>query len=354
MPQGNNSGLRGAVLRVALVIGVVVILYYGGKLLIPLTLAALFALLLNPVQEKLLHWGWPNWAAIAGAVSLLLIFFGGLTWAIANQAVDFASDWESTKAKLEQLVIKTGDQFPIVEQLLPEKYRPDGDGSTGSMEQQLPVDGDMATQGMTLVLTVLADFFLMIVYVVLFLSQKHRLREFVLRRAPDERRGLTHRTLNESQDVAQKYLRGRVVLIVILGVFYSIGFLLAGLNYAILLAVLAAVLSIIPYVGNLIGLGIALVVATTSGSSTTAILTIVGTMFLTQLIESYVLLPLIVGDEVNINPLTTIVAVVAFGLIWGAVGAIVAIPLVAMVRIVCSHVEGLEDYAYLLGQEDDG
>jgi predicted PurR-regulated permease PerM len=81
------------------------------------------------------------------------------------------------------------------------------------------------------------------------------------------------------------------------------------------------------------------------------ILGILGTIAVAQLLESYILTPLIVGDEVDINPLTTIVAVIGFTVMWGPVGAIVAIPIVAILRVICQHVEGLEDYAYLLGQD---
>jgi len=169
-----------------------------------------------------------------------------------------------------------------------------------------------------------------VVYVVLFLAQKERLREFILRRMPDSERGTTHQTINESRDVVQKYLRGRLILILILTVLYSAGFLIVGLDYAILIAVLVAVLSIIPYLGNLIG-GVFAAALAFAGDD--------------------ILTPLIVGDEVDINPLTTIVCVVGMSILWGPVGAIIAIPIFAILRIIFSHVDGLKDYAYLLGQK---
>jgi len=74
-------------------------------------------------------------------------------------------------------------------------------------------------------------------------------------------------------------------------------------------------------------------------------------MSIAQVLESYILTPMIVGDEVSINPLTTIVCVMGMSLLWGPVGAIIAIPLFAIMRVVFSHIEGLRDYAYLIGQE---
>ena len=199
---------------------------------------------------------------------------------------------------------------------------------------------------------ILGDFLLMFVYIILLLSQKERLREFVLRRMPDEKRGLTHRSINESTDVVQKYLRGRLILIAILSVLYSIGFLLVGMDYAILIAVLVAVLSIIPYLGNIIG-GVFAIALALAGGGTSAMLGVIATISVAQVLESYILTPLIVGDEVDINPLTTVVCVVGLAILWGPVGAIIAIPLTAILRIVFSHVDGLRDWAYLLGTSED-
>ncbi len=124
-----------------------------------------------------------------------------------------------------------------------------------------------------------------------------------------------------------------------------------GLDYAILIALLVATLSLIPYLGNIIGGVFALALAFASGGDG-AVLGVLITMSLAQLLENYVLMPFVVGDEVNINPLTTIVCVVAMSIVWGPVGAIIAIPIFAIIRVVCQRIPGLEDYAYLMGQDD--
>ena len=62
-------------------------------------------------------------------------------------------------------------------------------------------------------------------------------------------------------------------------------------------------------------------------------------------------MPIVVGDEVKLNPLATIVCVIGMTVLWGPVGAIIAIPVFAIIRVVFSHVPGLEDYAYLLDAE---
>ncbi|THH39362.1 AI-2E family transporter [Neolewinella litorea] len=349
------------VLRLAALFGVVAILYYGKSILVLLTIAGLLAILLDPVDNKLRSWGWKPGFAIAGATFLLLFFFAGIFFAIGKQAARFSQNWPQIEERLTEQLANVREKIPMLpggegetQQNAASSPRADSTAtSTGSSSllQDLPIGSGTIKGALSQTLSVLGDFLLMFVYVVLFLSQKERLREFVLRRTPDEHRGEAHQAMNEATDVAQNYLKGRLILILILSVLYGIGFTIVGLNYAIVIAFLVAILSIIPYLGNIIGGLIAVAIAIASGGGTNMILGVLGTIALAQTLESYVLTPLIVGDEVDINPLTTIVAVIGFTVMWGAVGAIVAIPVVAIVRIIFKHVNGMEDYAYLLGQE---
>ncbi|MEL7161165.1 MAG: AI-2E family transporter [Bacteroidota bacterium] len=339
-------------LRLALLIGVVTVLYFGKRLLLPLTVGALMAMLLNPLDVRLRSWGLPPGFAIAGSVGVLLLFFAGLFFAVGQQADNFAESWPQTQQRLVQRLDALRQNSGLGE-LIPEitsKKKSQNRSEDGGKDllQQVPISGSGIMSFLSGTFGVLGDFLLMLVYVVLFLSQKERLREFLLRRAPAGQRKKASQALDESRDIVQKYLRGRLILIAILTVLYSVGFLIIGLDYAILIAILVAVLSIIPYLGNLIGGVFAMALAFAGGNS---VLGVVATMSLAQMLESYVLTPLIVGDEVDINPLTTIICVVGMTLLWGPVGAIIAIPLFAILRIICSHVDGLRDYAYLLGQE---
>ena len=139
----------------------------------------------------------------------------------------------------------------------------------------------------------------------------------------------------------------------ILAVVYALGFLVGGIQFAVLLALQAALFSIIPYLGNFIGGGIAVALAFLSGGGPTAALIVIGVMAVAQLLESYVLSPWIIGDEIDLNPWATVVAVVGFGLVWGVIGAVLALPLVGMFRIICNHFAGLRSIGYLLGQEQE-
>lgn len=350
MQVTQNSKLIGIVLRLALLIFIVIVLYYGQTLLLPLVVAALLAMLLNPIQEKLKSWGWNNGLSIAGAMLVLVLFFGGIFAAIGQQAVAFGDNWPETQEKLSVQLNKMRVDYGL--QGIVPKMGTKGSRSGGEdLMENLPVTSDGIMAFLSGSFGVLGDFMLMLIYVILLLAQKDRLREFVLRVTPDDQRGITHRTLNESRDIVQNYLRGYVILIGILATLYSIGFLIIGMDYAILIALLVAVMALIPYIGNIVGGLFAVALAFSSGGGMTAVWGVVATISLAQLLESYILTPMIVGEEVSLNPLTTIICVVGMSILWGPVGAIIAIPLFAILRIVFSHIPSLRDYAYLIGQE---
>lgn len=348
-----SSRLAGVVLRLFLLIGAVTIMYYGRGVLIPITIAGLLAVLINPIDNKLRSWGWKPGLAIAGAVFVLLLVFGALFFAVYKQASRFSNNWPQIEQRLNTQFSNLKQSIPLPTSAIGggSEQQTGSGGSTDQVLSELPIGTKQITGALSATLSVMTDFLLMLVYIVLFLASKERLREFVLRRSDDGERGETAEALDESTKVAQKYLKGRLILIGILSVCYGIGFTISGVQYAILIAILAAVLSIIPYLGNIIGGAIAIALAIASGGGNSAIIGILITISITQVLESYILTPLIVGDEVDLNPLFTIIAVIAFTAVWGAVGAIVAIPLVAMLRIVFTHVRGMQDYAYLLGQD---
>src|SRR5690606_12874578 len=87
------------------------------------------------------------------------------------------------------------------------------------------------------------------------------------------------------------------------------------------------------------------------GGDFTLILGIIITYGVVQFIQTYLLEPLVVGREVNINPLFTIAGIVAGEAVWGIPGMILAIPIIGITKIICDHFEPLKPYGFLLGQE---
>ena len=146
---------------------------------------------------------------------------------------------------------------------------------------------------------------------------------------------------------------GKLILIVLLAVLYAIGLSIAGVKHAILISILAAVLSLIPYLGNIIGFFLAMAMALFAGGDTTGLIGVVITFSVAQFVESYILEPYVVGEQVDIHPIFTIIAVVLGGAVFGVVGMIIAIPVFGIIKVVCDHVKVLHPIGYLLGDQKE-
>ena len=129
------------------------------------------------------------------------------------------------------------------------------------------------------------------------------------------------------------FFRGQVLVALCVGVLLAIGYSILGLNYAVLLAVVAAVLGIVPYLGTVISLLLALTVATIQFGDWLHPLLVLGIAAIVKLLEDFLISPKIIGDRSGLHPLTIIIAVlVGTVLMGGILGALLAIPLTAVLR----------------------
>jgi predicted PurR-regulated permease PerM len=118
------------------------------------------------------------------------------------------------------------------------------------------------------------------------------------------------------------------------------------------LPLFVGLLEIIPYVGNVIGIVLTLIVTALYGADLSMLGGIDLVYGIIQMIQGWVLEPLILEPQVIINPLFTIFALVIGELVWGISGMILAIPMIAMFKIVCDHIEPLKPYGFLIGETE--
>jgi predicted PurR-regulated permease PerM len=129
------------------------------------------------------------------------------------------------------------------------------------------------------------------------------------------------------------FFRGQVLVALCVGALLTIGFLILGLNYAVLLGLVAAVMGIVPFVGTIITLVLALTVAGVQFGDWTHPLLVLGIAAVVKMLEDFVISPKIIGDRSGLHPLTIIIAVMAGTIVFGGVlGALFAIPLTAALR----------------------
>jgi predicted PurR-regulated permease PerM len=125
-----------------------------------------------------------------------------------------------------------------------------------------------------------------------------------------------------------------------------------GIKYFILLGLLTGLLNLLPYIGIFISLLLSVVV-TFATASAGHVLLVIATLFGIHLMDANLLLPLIVGAKVRLNALVTILGVIIGGSIWGIPGAFLAIPVIAITKIIFERIDSLKPWSILLGDERD-
>jgi predicted PurR-regulated permease PerM len=143
-----------------------------------------------------------------------------------------------------------------------------------------------------------------------------------------------------------------MVIILILGFVNSIGLWIIGIDNPFLFGFLAGILAIIPYIGTNIGAVITVLYAVMTYDSAWMPITIAIFFWFISLIESNFLSPKIVGGNLRVNVLASILSIIIGASIWGIAGMILFLPFAAMLKVVCENYEELKPVALLMGEHN--
>jgi predicted PurR-regulated permease PerM len=142
----------------------------------------------------------------------------------------------------------------------------------------------------------------------------------------------------EIDSVLAEFLRGQLMVMAALAVYYAVALSIAGLDRAVAIGVLTGLLVFIPYVGFGLGLILGVVAALLQWHGWPPFLAVLGVYGAGQLIENYVLVPYMVGDRIGLHPLVVIFALLAFGQLFGFAGVLLALPVSAALLVGLRHV----------------
>lgn len=372
--------------------------YHAQTFLVPLTFAAVLAMMLVPVSHTLESWGWSRtWSSLTSAL-ILVVLVVGVVFVVSARASSFASEFPNIRQQVTekyQALRRSAQEnwnisLPALRELLdsvspssgassapaagengettgaaagrpagqPYQMPAGGVASGASQQGSADISGSWISsvagpiaQFISGLVAAFGDMLLVLVYIFALLYYRDKFQEFLRRLTPAEEHAKVDHMVDDVSRVARKYLWGRLLLIAILAVLYGIGFTVVGLKHGLFLAIMAAIFSIVPYIGPLLGVVIPVLVALATQQTLTPLLGVLVVFSIAQFVESYILEPVLVGSEVDINPFFTIVAVVGGGLLWGVPGMILGIPLVGMAHIVFNNIGPLQPYAFLLGEQ---
>lgn len=143
--------------------------------------------------------------------------------------------------------------------------------------------------------------------------------------------------VGEADEVLGAFIRGQLLVMLSLGIIYSLGLWMVGVQLALVLGMVAGLASIVPYLGFIVGIASSLLVAYFQFQDWTALLLVALVFAIGQVLESVLLTPVLVGDRIGLHPVAVIFALMAGGQLAGFVGVLVALPLSAVLMVFMRH-----------------
>ena len=328
---------RWQLLAIAAVIAYLV--YLLAPVLMPFAIAAMLAYLGDPLADRLERLGAGRTLAVTIVfVLLLLVTVGALLLLIPliSRQVDnliqnlprygewirnTALPWLQARLRLDPHMFDTGRLVDAVKEHI---------GSIGSVLGKLSRSGVGVLMWMTnLVLVPVVAFYL--------LRDWDRLVAWVDAMLPRSVQPTVARLAHESDKVLGAFVRGQMLVMLALGLFYGAGLALVGLSVGPLIGMVAGLLSFVPYLGFIIGFAAAVIAVLVQYGDWAHLLLVCGVFAVGQLLEGYVLVPKLVGDKIGLHPVAVIFAVLAGGYLAGFLGVLLALPAASVILVLLRY-----------------
>lgn len=267
---------------------------------------------------------------ITALLALLLLIFGVQLQRIFN-------DWPFIKEKLTELFLSIqvyiNQQFGWSDEQIQAWLQNTFNTSLGS---------SVGMVGTTLqsLLVNLAFLVLIPIYAFLVLFYRRRLVEMLISLLPGVGRERIVEVLRLSVNTYFRFIKGMSVVYLVVGTLNSVGLWLMGVPYAFLFGFLTAVMTFIPYVGIIVASILPITYAWVTYGIIWYPLGVVALFAFIQYLEANIIFPLAVGQRLELNTLATLVVIFIGGILWGASGMILFIPLAAILKLIADRMEG--------------
>lgn len=335
---------------IASAIGLFAILILAKAVIIPIVFAFLVAFILLPLVRKFESLGANEIVSASLSILGLTLLVGGGIFLFSNQVIQLSKDLTDFQSKIFDvfadatlLINKKIEFLPYLEkgELLDKIKNWLGESAESLL-------GQTFNSTASFILGLLMS----LIYTFLILIYRNGLVRALSSFYPQEHRERVFKMVKSVQQVGQKYLFGMIVVLLILGFVNSVGLWIIGIDNPFLFGFLAAVLSLIPYAGTLLGAVIPIIYSFITSDSIWMPISIVFFFWFVQVIESNFLTPKIVGGNLKINALTSILSIIIGASVWGIAGMILFLPLVAMLKAVCEEYIELKPLALLIGEKN--
>jgi predicted PurR-regulated permease PerM len=328
-----------------------IILYFGRTLFIPLSFALLISFILYPICTWLERHKLSKVISIFICLILFTLFFVGILWLLLYQFGEFMKEWPVLQVKVNRLI---EDIDVWVANSYFNTFFDTNAGFLDSLLQYalnylLPIlPQSLYQSSVSLVLLVLVP-----VLSALILYYREVLTEFLYLIFPPSASEKIRIILPDVIVTYYNFVKGMALVYLIVGILNSIGLAIIGVPNPIFFGFIASVLTFIPYVGIAIGAVLPMSVSWLMYDSIYYPLGVVIVFGIVQILEAYIIFPLAVSYKLNVNALITLIVIIAGGILWGAMGMILFLPFVAILKLVADQVDELKPISVLLGSNDE-
>lgn len=330
-------------------ISIFFIFYIGQGIIIPIILAILFSILLRPVtlflKSKL---RFPHILAVIVSVLMFVLLIVGIITFLSWQISDFVEDWDKIQSNIKihfaNIQAYVRDHFNI---------------STKEQEEYInSATSDSLKSGKEMIGSTLMSFTdtllnlaLVPIYMFLFLLYRTHFVKFLCKLYKPEHHEKLQDIMANIKLAVKSYLVGLSIQLISVATLTSIGLSIVGVKYAILLGVITGILNLIPYVGIMFAYVISVFASLTGSPDLSLVIGVLIVNAIVQFIDNNILVPIVVSSKVEINALVSIVGIIIGGSIAGVAGMFLAIPLIAILKVIFDRIEGLQAWGYLMGDD---
>lgn len=322
------------------------ILYIIQGIIVPLVFAVIIAIVLHPIVIIFMRLGINRIVAITITLLLTFLVIAAFSGLLISQAIQFSDSWpllvDKSTTAVDQTISWISNYFNITPNVIHKWI-------TATKDELLTNSSMVIRQTLISVGGWVAVLCLVPFYVFLFLFYQPLLIEFIQRLFGSSDQNQVKEIVSQTKSVIQHYLVGLVIEAVIISVLNTVGLLILGIDYAILLGIIGALLNVIPYIGGIVAVALPMMVALATKSSAWYAIYVLALYIIIQLIDNNYIVPIIVAAKVKINALFSIVVVIAGNALWGISGMFLSIPLLAIIKLIFDHIEPLKPWGFLLG-----
>lgn len=339
----NNSRIVRTTATYLLITLLLLGIYFGREILFPVLMAILFAILLRPLVLFLhTRLRFPHMIAVSLAVFLGMAIILGTIYFLSSQVATFMNDLPAIK---KNILI----HLHHLQHWIQGKFRISSREQQEYMESTMGGSKMITTDSLGSITGGLINFLLIPFYTFLILMYRTLFLKFLMRVTAAEHHQTLAEIVLEVKSVVRSYIVGLMLELIIVAAMTSIGLWMIGVEYFIFLGLLTAVLNLIPYIGILVACAVSVLVAMSASTELSAVLGVVGVNVFVQLVDNNILMPRIVGSKVSINAFVSILAVIIGGHLAGVAGMFLAIPVVAIMKVIFDRIDYLKPYGMVMG-----